>query len=74
MLILAHTIKHTVTTGEPTFTDHYALYNTMEEAQEAASRLISTRPNGLYCYGIAQVIESSEAHWKENNDAWGFEN
>lgn len=65
MFIVVHTVKFPVTYGEETHQDNYQLCDTVAEAEEIVSRLISARPHGLVSYAICDVLSASEPHWAE---------
>jgi len=64
MLIINHTLRYEKSGigQEPTFIDNYQLCDTMDEARQIVTGLISRHEN-LQFYAISQVIESSEPHW-----------
>jgi len=64
MLIVNHTVKYTDSLGNDTFTDHYQLAETQDEARQILTGIISRTGDALHCYAISQVIEASEPHWK----------
>jgi len=79
MLIINHTLRHSAG-GRETFTDHYQLADTLEEAKEIAQGLVTRLDDSLYCYSIAEILESSEPHWVDPkpdaaetlvDNAWG---
>lgn len=63
MFMVVHTIKFPVTHGKATHQDSYQLCDTIAEAEEIVSRLISTRPHGLVSYAICDVLSSSNTGW-----------
>lgn len=65
MFIINHTLKMTDNYGNQSFADNYQLVDTIEEAREKVTLIISTAGDDLHCYAISQVIEASEPHWKE---------
>lgn len=71
MYIVCHTVKFPLTHGQETHKESFQLCDTMEEAQEAKSRLIALRPNGLVNYAICEVLEASERSWVEKKEIWG---
>lgn len=79
MFILHHTVKFTAHNKE-TFTDHYQLTDTRDEARILVQSLIGRLGDDLHCYSIAKVLEASEPHWIESGEdeaatladnAWG---
>ena len=79
MLIIHHTLVFRSLNRE-TFEDHYQLSDSLEEARDIVQKLISIHGDDLYCYSIAEVLESSEPHWAEKaldgaatlaDNAWG---
>jgi hypothetical protein len=64
MLIVNHTLRFEPSGfgEEPAFVDSYQLCDTMDEARQIVTGLISRHEN-LHTYAISQVIESSEPHW-----------
>jgi hypothetical protein len=78
MLIVHHTL--TYPSGDiVAYEDHYQLTETYDEARKIVTNLISIHGDKLYCYSIAEVLESSEPHWVEkrtelvqtqSDDAW----
>ena len=79
MLIIHHTLVFRSLNRE-TFEDHYQLSDSLEEARDIVQKLISIHGDDLYCYSIAEVLESSEPHWTEKvpdgtetlaDNAWG---
>ena len=62
MLIIHHTLVFRSLNNE-NFLDHYQLAATLGEAREMVRQLIATHGDDLYCYSIAEVIESSEPDW-----------
>ena len=65
MLIITHTLMRNDSIGNSTYTDNYQLVDTLEEARDAVTKIISTNGDELYCYAISQVIEASEPHWAD---------
>jgi hypothetical protein len=63
MLIVSHTLMRNDSIGNKTYTDNYQLVDTLEEARQAVTQIISLHGDELHCYAISQVIEASEPHW-----------
>jgi selenocysteine lyase/cysteine desulfurase len=63
MLIVNHTLKRNDSIGNATYTDNFQLVDTLEEARQAVTQIISLHGDELFCYAISQVIEASEPHW-----------
>ena len=65
MLIINHTTKHRDSLGNETFTDHYQLAETHDEARQIVTGIISRTGDSLHCYAISQILEASEPHWTD---------
>ena len=63
MLIVSHTLKRNDSIGNASYVDNYQLVDTLEEARQAVTQIISLHGDELHCYAISQVIEASEPHW-----------
>lgn len=59
MILLAWTINH----GNNNLSDHYALYETLEEAKREYTCLCEAEEN-LHCAAISKVLEATEPHWE----------
>ena len=62
MLIIHHTLVFRSLNRE-TFEDNYQLSDSLEEAREIVQELMAIYGDNLYCYSIAEVLESSELGW-----------
>lgn len=63
MLIVSHTLMRNDSIGNTRYVDNYQLVDTLEEARQAVTQIISWHGDYLHCYAISQVIEASEPHW-----------
>ena len=57
MFLCAWTVNH----GNNNITDHFSLFDTMEEAENCAARIF----NVAHTWAITKVISASEPHWEE---------
>lgn len=75
MFIVHRTYSFTRTEGGPSFTDHYELTDTLEEAQAKVegykARSYVPGEMDLHCWSIAEVVDASEPHWIEKREIWG---
>ena len=80
MYAVFYTVRYkTLTTT--TDRDFYFIKSTREEAEAKVQDILQRNDEELLCYGIGEIIESSEPHWMakpadpavptESEDAWG---
>ena len=75
MYILLRTLRFQKSIGTPSYTDHYELCDTLEEAQnkvqEYRNRDYVPGEYDLSHWAIAEVTDASEPHWIEKKEIWG---
>lgn len=73
MYMVAYTLRFDPgTSGQPTTTDKYEIVPTIEDARRLVQQVMSINADIFYCYGIAQIVESSQPHW-QNVQPMGLE-
>ena len=75
MYIVNRTLRFQRSYGEPSYTEHYQLADTLEEAQaivaDHRSRDYVPGEYDLYAWAISEVLDASEPHWIEKKEVWG---